>query len=415
MTKLKIITVTELTNYVKNTLESMVGRVCVSGEISGFKAAYSGHAYFTLKDSGAALNCVMFRSSLARASFALKDGLQVEATGLVTVYPPRGQYQLIVESVREAGIGDLFRKFDELKEKLKKEGLFAPEHKKPLPFLPLRIGVITSATGAAVRDIINVLSRRFPHLHIYIYHTLVQGKEASLQIAHAIKRMNELDLAEVLIVGRGGGSLEDLWAFNEETTARAIFHSRIPVISAVGHETDFTIADFTADSRAPTPSAAAELVTMNHQRIMENLVTLNGRMNQSIARILENRRLTLEKLSQSHILHSPLVLLRQMQQRLDDLAEKMSGLFTQTVRDRKRKLELVNARLTALSPESVMKRGYSIVSNSETGEIVRDSGKVSRGDMLDITLWKGSLKARSEEIITTEDKNNNINNNWENK
>jgi len=400
----KILTVTELTRYIKDTLESMVGRVCVTGEISGFKLASSGHAYFTLKDEGAALNCVMFRSSFGRVPFPVSDGMQVEATGNVTLYPPRGQYQLVVERLVEAGIGILFRRFEELKKRLGEEGLFDPVHKKPLPYLPRRIGVITSATGAAVRDIINVLTRRFSHLEIYVYPTLVQGKEAAGQIARAIGRMNELGMVDVLIVGRGGGSIEDLWSFNEEEVARAIFASKIPVISAVGHETDFTIADFVADLRAPTPSAAAELVTANHENLMEGMQILGSRLDRAILNWIELRRLRIRELAASHSLHSPVERLRQTEQRLDELTEAMRLQIDALLQSARQRFDILEARLRTLNPEAVLSRGYSILLEKDTREVVMDSRKVTLSEPLEARLWRGKLDVEVTGIVPPEKK-----------
>jgi exodeoxyribonuclease VII large subunit len=390
-TGLKLLTVTELTNFIKDTLESMVGRVRVLGEISGLHTSGPGHAYFTLKDEGATLNCVMFRNVAAKIAILLKDGLKVEATGEVTVYSSRGQYQLVIENLIEAGIGELFQRFEALKKKLATEGLFDAARKKPIPFLPLRIGVITSPTGAAVRDIINILTRRFPHLHIILYPTLVQGKESAGEIARAIRRMNELNLVDVLIVGRGGGSLEDLWAFNEEEVARAIFASRLPIISAVGHETDFTIADFVADLRAPTPSAAAELVTQNHQRLMEILSDIDGRLERAIEHYIEVWRLRLKQLATSHILHSPVNRLQQYQQRLDEILERLRLYSRTLIEHARRQFALIMARLDALSPEAVLARGYSIVTKPETGEVVKNAQQVNESEQLDVRLHKGNL------------------------
>ena len=396
--ELKLLTVTQLTQYIKDTLESMVGRVRVLGEISGFKAAASGHVYFTLKDEGATLNCVMFRSAFYKLGLLLKDGMQVEALGQITVYPARGQYQMVVETLVEAGIGALFRKFEELKKKLAEEGLFDPAHKKPLPYLPRRIGIITSPTGAAIRDMINILLRRFPHLRIFLYPTLVQGKDAGRDIAHGIRRMNELHLAEVLIVGRGGGSIEDLWAFNEEIVARAIYASRIPIVSAVGHETDFTIADFVADLRAPTPSAAAEIVTQNHQRLLEDLESLNLRLERSIFHLIEVKRLKIRQLATSHILHSPLERLRLVQQTLDELTERLKLSCRNLIEASKQKLEILKAQVNTLNPEAVLSRGYSIVMKPEEKEVVKEARKVRESDALEIMLWKGTLEAQVTRI-----------------
>ncbi|MBN1900270.1 exodeoxyribonuclease VII large subunit, partial [Candidatus Sumerlaeota bacterium] len=288
----------------------------------------------------------------------------------------------------------LFKKFEEMKKRLEKEGLFDPARKKPLPYLPRRIGVITSPTGAAVQDMINILTRRFPYLEILLYPTLVQGKGAAEQIAHAIRRMNELKMVEVLIVGRGGGSIEDLWAFNEEVVARAIYDSRIPIVSAVGHETDFTIADFVADLRAPTPSAAAEIVTQYHHGLIEDMEGLNLRLTNAIMRWIEVCRLTLRQLATSHILHTPLERLRNFQQALDELAERMALNSRMLLQENRRRLEIIQARLAALNPEAVLERGYSIVMKSPGMEIIRDAQKAKKDEALEVRLWKGKLEVR---------------------
>lgn len=400
MVELKLLTVSELTGFIKQTLETMVGRVRVEGEISGLTLHDSGHAYFSLKDEKAVLKCVLFRYSHAKIGFQLKNGVKVEATGKITIYAPSGQYQMVVDHLLEAGIGDLFRRFEALKKKLEAEGLFKPEHKKPIPYLPLRIGVITSTSGAAIRDIINILTRRFPHLNILLYPTAVQGKEAPPQIAHAIRRMNELDMVDVLIVGRGGGSIEDLWAFNEEAVARAIFESHIPIISAVGHETDYTISDFVADLRAPTPSAAAELVTANHQYLLETLSDISDALLRCMAHFIEVCRLKVEQLLESRFLHSPVELLRQYQQRLDYAVERLGQHLKNLLEQAKNRLQLLQARLNALSPEGVLSRGYSIVALKATGEIIRESGQARPNDALEIRLHKGHLEAQ---VISSRD------------
>ena len=394
MAELKLLTVSELTAFIKQTLESMVGRVRVEGEISGLTLHGSGHAYFSLKDEKAVLKCVMFRYEQARLGFQLKNGLKVEATGEISVYAPSGQYQLVVKNILEAGIGELYRRFEALKKKLEAEGLFKSEHKKPIPSLPLRIGVITSPTGAAIRDIINILTRRFSHLHILIYPAAVQGKEAPPQIARAIRRMNDLDMSDVLIVGRGGGSIEDLWAFNEEAVARAIYESRIPIISAVGHETDFTIADFVADLRASTPSAAAELVTENHQRRLEMISDISDSLARCMARFIEVRRLKIEQLLESRFLHSPVELLRQYQQRLDYAVERLAQQLKNLLEQAKYQMRLWQGRLNALNPEGVLSRGYSIVVLKKPGEIIREALQAQPNDSLEIRLHKGYLEAQ---------------------
>ncbi len=286
----KILTVSRLTALIKGVLEENFEHVWVEGEISNLAMPVSGHLYFTLKDAAAQLRCVMFRASSRALRFKPKDGMGVVVRGRVSLFEPRGEYQLIVEYLEPQGIGALQLAFSQLKERLAKEGLFAEAHKKPIPRLPQRIGVVTSATGAAIHDILNVLNRRFANVEVLIYPVKVQGEGAAREIAQAVKDFNRYGNIDVMIVGRGGGSIEDLWAFNEEVVARAIYHSRIPVISAVGHEVDFTIADFVADLRAPTPSAAAELVVKSKAELDAELDALSHRLRQAIHRSLADCR-----------------------------------------------------------------------------------------------------------------------------
>ena len=396
-------TVSGLTFLIKRLMETHIGMVEVEGEISNWSVSSRGHGYFALKDDGALLSCVMFQSALARLQFTPCEGCRVVATGQVSVYPARGQYQLIVTALRETGVGDLYRRFMELKDKLEKEGLFDPAHKRPLPSLPHRIAVVTSPTGAALRDIIHVIRRRFPSVEILIVPTMVQGDAAPPQIVQAIERVNRLSRTglsgvapspvDVLIVARGGGSIEDLWAFNDERVARAIYNSEIPVISAVGHEVDFTIADFVADVRAPTPSAAAEIVVAEISALTKNVTALHERMLRAITHLVERRRLELRRLAGSWGLRQPLDLVRQAIQRLDDLATRSEAALERIHSDSSHRLQNAAGRLDALNPTAVLARGYSIVMRERDGRIVTRENQAKIGNNLRIQLSEGKLRA----------------------
>ncbi|MFH0793735.1 MAG: exodeoxyribonuclease VII large subunit [bacterium] len=434
----RVMTVSELTRVIKQLLERSIGGVRVKGEISNFRVSSVGHAYFALKDSGALINAVIFRSALKRLAFKPRDGLQVEVRGDISVYEQRGQYQIIAESMKETGLGDLFLRFQELKERLAREGLFDPEHKKPLPFLPRRIGVVTSPTGAAIRDILNILGRRFANLEVTIYPVRVQGEGAAQEIAVAIRRFNETDLVDVVIVGRGGGSLEDLWPFNEEIVARAIYESRLPIISAVGHETDFTIADFVADLRAPTPSAAAELVITNQSELVGQIHELQTRLRRALRVQMQSLQFRYEQLARHWAFRVPLDLLRQMQQRADDLSDDLSralraklddarqrleaaslisalgrakdrvahaeerrvhfdaclsAALNQKVREKNLRIGNLGGKLAALSPYGVLNRGYSIVKRRRDQRIVSKVTQIRPNETLTVQVSDGSFGA----------------------
>ena len=395
-------TVTDLTRYIKRLLETDFSEVEVEGEISNWKLAASGHAYFNLKDTGAMLTSVIFQGNRARLPFAPREGDKVVARGKISVYEARGQYQLIVTSMRETGQGDLFRRFLELKERLEKEGLFDPTRKRQLPPLPKRIGIVTSASGAALRDIIHVIRRRFPGVELLISPTLVQGVEAPGEIVKALQRLIKFDQQErqagrngvdVIIAGRGGGSIEDLWAFNEEIVARAIAASPVPIISAVGHETDFTIADFVADLRAPTPSAAAEIVVAEIWGLRERVARLTVALGRLLSQLVHTRRLQLKRLSESWGLRQPLDLVRQAIQRVDDLSGRMLDVLENQVRDGQHRLERAQDKLDALNPTAVLSRGYSIVSLTKDGRVVTREKQAREGAHLRIQLSEGELRA----------------------
>jgi exodeoxyribonuclease VII large subunit len=393
-------TVSELTRTIRRVLETGVGDVEVEGEVSNWMQAASGHAYFALKDEGALLSCVMFQTQRRRLKFQPADGSRVVARGAISVYEKRGQYQLIVSAMRESGLGELYRRFLELKEKLDKEGLFDPARKRPIPTLPRRIGIVTSPTGAALRDMINVITRRFPGVTLLVSPTLVQGNEAPPQIVRALRRFDALaarpDLGgpvDVIVVARGGGSTEDLWAFNDERVARAIAAASVPVISGVGHETDFTIADFVADLRAPTPSAAAEIVVREAAVLSEQVDRLRARMARALGQQVTTQRLRLQRLAGSWGLRQPLELVRQAIQRLDDLEERGRAAVVHTFDESRHQVALLGGRLGALNPTAVLERGYSIVSRARDGRVLTSDRQVRIADHVRIQLAQGELRA----------------------
>ncbi|MDD3276640.1 MAG: exodeoxyribonuclease VII large subunit [Kiritimatiellales bacterium] len=411
--KRKIYSVAELNRTARFTLENGIGEVWVEGEISRMTRQASGHWYFTLKDEAAAVSCAMFKQNNAAVIFAPKDGMKVRVLGQASLYEPRGNYQLIVRSMEEAGKGSLQEQFEKLKAKLAAEGLFDASRKKPLPMLPRKIGVVTSPTGAAVRDIINVLTRRFPNIGILLAPVTVQGDGAAKSVAAAIEYFNTRDDIDLMIVGRGGGSIEDLWAFNEEVVARAIAASEIPIISAVGHEIDFTISDFVADVRAPTPSAAAELAVPVKAELENQVARLSARFGVS----LQNRALVLREQIpgfRQAMVHALKNELRQRQQQIDEnsrmLAETLRNAvavqkqrlpgFQQTmthrlesaVTGRKQNVRRLEVQLRALSPLAVLDRGYSLTQTAD-GVVVRDAATVKTGDLLKTRFAKGTVRS----------------------
>jgi exodeoxyribonuclease VII large subunit len=436
-----ILTVSRLTALLRGVLEENFEQVWVQGEVSNLSQPSSGHLYFSLKDAGAQLRCVMFKGSARNLKFRPNDGMALIARGRISVYDQRGEYQLICEYLEPAGVGALQAAFAQLKERLASEGLFNDQHKRPLPCLPRRVGVITSATGAAIHDIINVLKRRFASLEILLYPVRVQGEGAALEIARAVEDMNRLKLADVLIVGRGGGSLEDLWAFNEEVLARAVYRSVIPVISAVGHETDWTICDFVADLRAPTPSAAAELVIASADELRGRLEALSHRLRlametrlsalesrvASLRRLLADPSATLGHLSQRvddltgrlelalHnsvtrlrerfdrlegflLQYSPAARLEHLRQRLLLLSSRTERLMLLRLEGAKQEFGSNAARLDVLSPLSTLSRGYSITSRLDDKTVVSDVSRLAIGDQLRISFRRGGAMCRVEDL-----------------
>lgn len=387
------LSVTQLTFQIRRVIEEQIGSVKVEGEISNWRVSPSGHAYFVLKDAGASISGVIFRNALSRLRFKPCDGMHLLVEGRVSVYESRGQYQIIADSMMQVGIGLLFQRFNELKAHLEAEGLFAQERKRKIPVLPHSLGIVTSTQGAAIRDIFNVLNRRFSKLRIIVAPVRVQGAEAAPEIAEAIRRFNRHRMADVLIVGRGGGSIEDLWPFNEEVVARAIFESEIPVISAVGHETDFTIADFVADLRAPTPSAAAELVVGEYAQLCERIDGLERRLKHRLLSQLEHARLRVARLKGSYGLRRPLDAIQQSRQRLDDLSEHLQSGMAARHEDCRKKLEMLEGRLTALDPKAVLSRGYALVSRVRDGKIVSKVRQVKLYEQVRIHVSDGTLRA----------------------
>jgi len=429
-----ILTVSELTQQIKDVLENRFSGVWVEGEISNLRLPPSRHIYLTLKDDFSQVRAVLFRTQARALRFVPKDGLHVICKGRVSLYEKRGDYQLILESVEPKGIGALQLAFLQLKEKLEKEGLFDPARKKPIPTVPQRIGIITSPTGAVIQDMVRILERRFKNLHIILYPVRVQGEEASSEIAEAVDYFNTSMDVDVIIVGRGGGSLEDLWAFNEERVARAIYHSKIPVISAVGHETDYTIADFVADLRAPTPSAAAELVVRDRREIENTLHYLEGRLKSQILQTLQEYRVHLSHLikifkepgkkveqyflrvddfvsrlqffaawtlkrkkekclhlSESLLFRSPLQRVKSLRSIVSEIRRRLLQGTRFSVEIQRQRVAAILGKLDSLSPLSILQRGYSITRELPSLQILREATHVAQGDKVEVTLYRGAL------------------------
>lgn len=436
------ITVSALNNYLKRKFEADVhlGHVYLKGEISNYKLHSRGHLYFSLKDETSVINAIMFSSSASQLNFAPEDGMKVFVEGKVTVYEGSGKYQIVVDKMQPDGIGELYIAYEKLKAELEKEGLFKPEHKKPIPKYPTRIGVVTAPTGAAIRDILSTIKRRYPIAETILFPALVQGETAKFSIVENIKKAEEYDL-DVLIVGRGGGSIEDLWAFNEEIVARAIYASSIPIISAVGHEVDFTIADFVADLRAPTPTGAAELAVPNILDVFKLLENYKIRLGGTIDNRLKLYEKKVESLRNSYVLKNPLAIYEVKEQKLDSIVdklestiknrleiastrldklkdsyvlknplslydkdkEKISLLKLRLIREIESYLNTKNAtydlminKLELLSPLNILKKGYSVVTKDK--QIIKDATLVKKGDMLSIRLDSGTIISKVEEI-----------------
>lgn len=437
-----ILTVSQLTRRVKDLLEAQISYVWVSGEISNWRVSPAGHAYFTLKDPNSQIDAVMFRGKLMQTPFAPENGLEVIAFGLVTVYEKRGNYQIVCEEIHPKGVGALQLAFEKLKRKLEEEGLFRDEHKKPLPLFPRRIGIVTSPTGAAIRDILNVIHRRFANVHIILYPARVQGEEAAGEIVEGIRTLDAYGV-DVMIVGRGGGSLEDLWPFNEEIVVRAVYEAKTPIISAVGHEIDFTLTDFAADVRAPTPSAAAELVVREREGLLEQIRDLQQRLAKSAGYRVDAARNRLRLAASSYVFRRPEELIRQRRQWVDECRDRLEQSFRiqmddvrRRVREAGRALSLLSpknqllrvserlvavrsrllqsvtkrlensratcralvAQLHALSPLAVLARGYSVTWKLPERSLVRDASELSHDDRVAIQFGKGKAIASIESV-----------------
>lgn len=391
---IKPLSVEELNLYIKNKVQNdeFLNNVYVKGEISNCKLHYSGHIYFTLKDEKSLIKCVMFRGYASRLNFTPKDGMKVLVFGTVAVYERDGVYQIYAKAMKQDGIGTLYEAYEKLKKQLEAEGLFAPEHKKRIPMYSKTIGVLTASTGAVIRDIINVSTRRNPNVHIRLLPVPVQGKDAAPEIVKGIERMNSEHLADVIILGRGGGSLEDLWPFNEEIVARAIYNSEIPIISAVGHETDFSISDFVADLRAPTPSAAAELAVPNIDDVIYTLDTYENRFKVDLKKKVQVMNLRYEKCMTRRVFKEPLQKINEREMNLD---VKVKELVT-NIKNKMNKfnLELVKnaSKLDSLSPLKTLSRGYSIT--EKDGKIVKKAANLKKDDKVSMRFTDGSVEAK---------------------
>ena len=401
----RIISVSELNEYIKLVLEhdELLMNICVKGEISNFTNHYkTGHMYFSLKDAGGAVKAVMFRGNAIRLKFMPENGMKVLVSGRVGVFPRDGQYQIYVDSMEPDGIGALALAFEQLKQKLEKEGLFADWRKKPLPQMPMRIGVITSPTGAAIRDILNILGRRFPLAEVDLYPALVQGENAAADLVRGLAHFNRAKNVDVIILGRGGGSIEDLWAFNEEPLVRAVAASEIPVISAVGHETDFTLCDFAADKRAPTPSAAAEIAVPNAEDILYTVQTADMRLRRAMNQKISVARERLDRLASSRVLKNPqnviddkrMMLLREEQM----LHDKMQAVLQRKGASLGEKA----AKLDALNPLAVLARGYAAVFDEEN-KVIKNTDGVKIGDDITLAMADGKLSATVKTMIKKEE------------
>lgn len=388
---MRVLSITQINYFIKSLIEGdgRLTDIYAAGEISNFTDHYrSGHLYFSLKDEKSVIKAVMFSSAARRIRFRPKDGMRVIVRGRVSVYEPSGQYQFYVEEMQPDGVGALSLAFEQMKEKLSKEGLFSEEHKKPLPRFPHKVGIITSPTGAAVQDMLNILSRRWPAAELVFCPVLVQGEGAPRQLVRAIQLMNNEKAVDVILIGRGGGSAEDLAAFNDEELARAIFASDIPVISAVGHETDFTICDFVSDLRAPTPSAAAELAVPDREEILQQLFLLNTKLRRAEESLLSYNRQILDTLTSARVFRDPQTIITDRRMLLDSLTQRMASLEQNRILSEKEVLSSISGRLDAMSPLKVLSRGYAIVSDCN-GSVVSSIDNINPGEKVDVRFFDG--------------------------
>lgn len=392
--KYNAVTVTQLNKYIKDRFDEdeNLNAILVKGEISNFKNHYTGHLYFTLKDENSLIKCIMFKSYAERVAFNPKDGMQVMVFGSVSVFERDGAYQIYVKSMLEDGMGDLHEKYEKLKKQLEAEGLFDESHKKPIPLYPKEVGVITSQTGAVIRDIINVSTRRNPNVHIRLLPVPVQGTGAGEKIAEKIRVMNEKKLADVIIVGRGGGSLEDLWPFNEEIVARVIYESEIPIISAVGHETDFTIADFVADLRAPTPSAGAELAVPDVYELKQKINSYQNRSRNALKKKIELMRLRYEKCIKSRVFTDSTRKIKEQYMIIDTYIKRLESKIKIIQKDKKTQFIKLISKLDTLSPLKTLQRGYSLT--EKEGKIIKSVKDLKKDEEVKLRFFDGEKQAK---------------------
>mgnify|MGYP006273401601 CR=1 FL=1 len=393
----ELYTVSRITKLLKETVESRFPELRLEGELSNFKSAASGHWYFALKDEGAIIQGVMFRGDNRRVSFRPKDGDQIEVVGRVTVYEKQGRYQIVCREMKSAGLGALLAKVEELKRRLNREGLFAPERKREIPALPRSVGVITSPTGAAIRDILNVLRRRNAGVRVVVVPAPVQGAEAPAKLAAQLRRADRLGLADVLILGRGGGSLEDLLAFSEEEVVRAVAACETPIISAVGHEIDEALTDFAADLRAPTPSAAAELVSGNIEELRKEVLAHGRTISHGFVAKYRHARTVMDRFNTRELVHAFRAIMQPAYQRLDDAKEELRRRMESRIVETRRRLELASARLEGANPYDILARGYAIVRDRKSGAVLPHSDAARNAAVLRLQMRDGELDARVDE------------------
>lgn len=396
-----VYSVGQVNSYIKNMFSQdfLLNRICVRGEVSNCKYHTSGHIYFTLKDSSGTLSAVMFAGQRRGLEFQLREGQQVVVSGTIAVYERDGRYQLYAREIKRDGVGDLFERFLQLRNELEDMGMFAAEYKQPIPKYARTVGIVTASTGAAIQDIMNISARRNPYVQLILYPALVQGENAKYSIVKGIRTLDAMGV-DVMIVGRGGGSIEDLWAFNEEMVARAIFDCRTPVISAVGHERDVTIADYVADLRAPTPSAAAELAVFDYRQFNSQLQVIREALTRGMARSLERKKHQIEQCRLKLLMHHPERQLNEYRQRLVDIEEQMKEITDRRLLDRKHQLALLSGRLHGLSPLERLSRGFGFVTD-EAGDRVESVKGLSEGEILDIRFRDGRAKTRIVTITST--------------
>ena len=393
----KYLTVTAVTKYIKYKIDTDDNLKCIfiKGEISNCKYHSTGHIYFSIKDENSILNAIMFSTNAKKLTFTPNDGMKVLITGRISVYEAAGRYQIYVEEMIEDGVGNLYAEFEKLKKKLETKGLFDSNHKKDIPKMPSKVGVITASTGAAIRDIVSTIKRRFPICEIYLFPSLVQGENASKDLVNKLLQADNYGV-DVIIIGRGGGSIEDLWAFNDEELANTIYNAKTPIISAVGHEVDFTICDFVSDLRAPTPTGAAELAVPNMSDIMINLEHLKIRLNESLNKKIDYNKLLLNNLKNSFVLKNPMILYENKKQNIDLYFEKLNNMMNYRLERTNTKFSNLINKLELLNPLSVLSKGYSVTYKDD--KVIKDASKLKKNDSVTIRLYNGLFEAKVEEI-----------------